>query len=303
MSRAGLLVVLVLMGAGWGITQPLAKIAVSQGYRQFGLVFWQLVIGVIALWPVMRLRGRRMSLAPRHLKLYALIALIGTVLPNAASYQAAVHLPSGILSILISMVVMFAFPMALLLGIDRFSWLRLAGVLFGLGGVLLLVAPEASLPDPAMLVYLPLGLIAPLFYAFEGNYVARWGTEGLGPIEVLFGASVLGCVIALPLALIFGQFIDPRPPWGAPDLALVASSLVHVVAYTGYVWLVGLAGAVFTAQVSYLVTGFGVMWAMLILNESYSPWFWAAMAMIFLGMFLVQPRRGRGDSNRPLGAA
>lgn len=30
---------LLLAGAGWGLTQPLAKIAVSEGYRQFGSRF------------------------------------------------------------------------------------------------------------------------------------------------------------------------------------------------------------------------------------------------------------------------
>ena len=87
-----------------------------------------------------------------------------------------------------------------------------------------------------------------------------------------------------------GQFIDPRPPWGAPDHALIASSLIHVAVYTTYVWLVGRAGPVFAVQVSYLVTGFGVLWAILILNESYSGWVWGAMGVMMLGMFLVQPR-------------
>ena len=41
---ATLVALLVLLGIGWGVTQPLAKIAVSDGYRHFGLVFWQLAI-------------------------------------------------------------------------------------------------------------------------------------------------------------------------------------------------------------------------------------------------------------------
>ena len=96
--------------------------------------------------------------------------------------------------------------------------------------------------------------------------------------------------MALPLALTSGQFIDPRPPWGVPDLAVAASGLIHAVVYSGYVWIVGRAGAVFAAQVSYLVTGFGVVWAMALLGESYSGWVWLAMAMMFAGLFLVQPR-------------
>ena len=38
------------------------------------------------------------------------------------------------------------------------------------------------------------------------------------------------------------------------------------------------------------VTAFGVLWAMLILSETYSAWIWAAMILILSGVFLVQPR-------------
>ena len=34
-----------------------------------------------------------------------------------------------------------------------------------------------------------------------------------------------------------------------------------------------------------------VIWAMLLLGESYSGSFWAAVALMMAGMFLVQPRR------------
>ncbi|MCW8844003.1 MAG: EamA/RhaT family transporter, partial [Rhodobacteraceae bacterium] len=74
-------------------------------------------------------------------------------------------------------------------------------------------------------------------------------------------------------------------------IALVLSSLVHVIVYTSYVWLVGRAGSVFAAQVAYIVTGSGVLWSMLILSERYSGWVWAAMGLVLAGMALVQPRR------------
>ena len=54
--------------------------------------------------------------------------------------------------------------------------------------------------------------------------------------------------------------------------------------------MVGRAGAVFSSQVSYLVTGFGVFWAMLLLGEGYLPYIWAALGMILFGLFLVQPK-------------
>ena len=142
-----------------------------------------------------------------------------------------------------------------------------------------------------MLPWVAVTMIAVLCYAFEGNYVVKWGLGGLDPVQVLWGASIVGAVVALPLAVGSGQFIDPRMPFGAPEWAFISSALIHTLVYVGYVWLVRQAGVVFAAQVGYPVTAFGVIWAMIILSESYSPYFWAAAALILLGVFLVQPRR------------
>ncbi|MFP4570055.1 DMT family transporter [Rhodosalinus sp.] len=289
-ERWGLVAVLVLLGAGWGITQPLAKIAVTSGYSHFGLVFWQLALGAVLLGALNLARGKGLPFAPRHQRLYVIIALIGTILPNSASYQAVGHLPAGVLSILVSLVPMFAFPIALAIGIDRFSPLRFAGLVAGLAGVVLIVAPESSLPDPAMILWVPVALIAPFFYAIEGNYVARKGTEGLDAIQTLLGASVVGTVLALPLAVGTGQWIDPRPPWGLRDLAVLGIGAIHAAVYATYVWLVGRAGSVFAAQTAYLVTLWGILWAKLLLGEAYSGWVWAALALMLTGLFLVQPR-------------
>jgi len=289
-DRGRLILLLVVIGAAWGATQPLAKIAVSEGYRHFGLIFWQFVIGSFLLGVVVQVRGDGLPLGPKHLRLYTIIALIGTILPNSASYESARHLPAGVLSIILSTMPMLAFPVALAMGNDRFVWARLAGLSLGLIGVLFLVVPDASLPDPAMVRFIPLALVAPLFYALEGNVVSKWGTYDASGVQVLLGASLIGAVLTAPLALVSGQWIAPHLPLNRPDWALIGSSLLHALAYSTYVWMVGRAGSVFAAQVSYLVTGFGVFWAMLLLGEIYSHWIWLALAFILGGLFLVQPR-------------
>ncbi len=282
--------VLLVLGAGWGITQPLTKIAVSEGYKHFGLLFWQMALGFLVMSLIGALRGIALPINRSVMRVYLIIALIGSVLPNTASYQAAVHLPSGILSILLSMVPMWAFPIALALGTDRFAWRRLLGLVLGLTAILLIVLPGADTSVAIPAFWVMIGLISGLFYAFEGNYVARWGTAGLDPMQVLWGASAVGTIIALPLALGSGQWISPLPPYGAPDIAQVANSTVHVLTYAGYVWLVGRAGAVFAVQVSYLVTLFGLFWARLFFGESYPSTVWVALGLMLIGMYLVQPR-------------
>lgn len=281
---------LILMGAGWGATQPMSKIAVSTGYGHFGLIFWQVVIGVVLMGVICLLRKESLPLNLPALRLYFIIAMIGTVVPNTVSYQAAVHLPAGIMSLLLSMIPMFAFVIALALGTDSFAWRRVIGLGFGLVGVLLIVVPSVDLGQPIPVGWAAFYLITGLFYAFEGNYVAKWGTQGLTPFQVMLGASLVSVIVVTPLMIAQGHYIIPRLDLPLPQIALIGSSIIHVFVYTAYVWIVGRAGAVFAVQVSYLVTGFGLIWAWVMLGEAYAPTLWLALAAIFSGMYLVQPR-------------
>lgn len=95
--------------------------------------------------------------------------------------------------------------------------------------------PEASLPDRAAIVFVPLALIAVLCYAFEGNLLARWGTAGMDPVDILLGATRLSTAFSLTFAVATGKFIDLRKPRRAPDAALLVTSLVGIIVYTCYV--------------------------------------------------------------------
>ncbi len=284
------LAVLLACGLAWGSTQTLGKIAVSTGYQHFGLIFWQFVVGVLLLGTLLVIQGKRLIVNRQTLIFAVIIAIIGTIIPNATFYYSVAHLPAGIMSILISTVPLISFPIALALGMDRFNAARIAGLLCGLAGVALIALPEASLPSPGMVAFLPIALIGPLFYAIEGNFVARFGTAGMDAWQAMCLASLVGAVLVLPLAIGTGQWINPVMPWGRAEWALVGSACVHAVAYSSYVWLASRAGAVFASQTSYIVTGTGILWAMILLGESYSGFVWAALVLMIVGLSLVQPR-------------
>lgn len=299
-DRAGLTLALMAMGAGWGLSVALAKIAVSTGHQPFGLIFWQLVISVVVLGAITRARGKRLELGRAYWRLFVMVALFGAVLPDIFFYASAARLPGGVMAIVISTVPMFSLPIAILLGNESFAWRRMLGLSLGLAGIALLIGPEASLPDRAMAAFVPLALVAPLLYATEGNLVARWGTQGLDSVQTLLAASLIGAVLMLPLAVATGQWIDPLAGFGAPEAALVAGAIIHALVYAGYVWMVGRAGSIFAAQTSYLVTGFGVLWSIWLLQEVYSPYVWAALGLMLGGIFLVQPRARIGLAPVPV---
>ncbi len=203
-SRAGYAIILALIGIGWGSTQPLGKIAASTGHPPFGLIFWQLVVCVLVLGALTLVRGKRLPLHRKALEFYVVVAFLGTLIPNYTFYVSVARLPSGIMSIIIATIPLMAFPIAMALGLDRFSLRRMIGILLGLSGVLLIVLPQTSLPDRAMVAFLPIAMIGPFFYALENTYVAARGTQGMDAIQAIFGASIAELVFCVCVSLVMG---------------------------------------------------------------------------------------------------
>ena len=301
MNRFRMATVLVAIGIVWGSTVPLTKVAVSTGHQPLGLIFWQMFIATVVLSAITMARRITIDLNRTTLFFFLVIGLLGTIIPNSFSYLAASHLPAGVMGIVIAAVPMFALVIALGLRIERPSFRRSIGVLLGAAAVVLLVAPDTSLPDPGKAVFVLVALVAPFCYGAEGNYIAVRAPVGVDPIVTLLGASALGCLISWPLAVGTGGWVNLFAPWSAPEWALLLSSGCHVVAYTSYIWLVGKAGPVFASQVAYVVTVSAVFLSSLVLNETYSGWVWSAMALMLAGLALVQPRKPKNPGLRGLG--
>lgn len=282
--------VLIVLGVSWGSTQSLGKIAVSTGHQPFGLIVWQSLIAVLVLSGLCLVRGKPLVIDRRTLPFYAVVALIGTVIPNVTFYTAVRELPAGIMSILISAVPLLAFPMALALRQDHFSLVRVGGLLLGLAGVVLILGPETG--GGIAPIWVLVALVGPLCYALEANYVAWVGTPGIDPVQAILGASVASLTMAVPLALATGQWVDPVP-LGRAEAALVVLAALSAVVYAAYIWLAMAAGSVFASQVSYIVTGSGVVWAMVLLRERFEPAVWLALLLMLAGVALVQPRVAR----------
>lgn len=287
------------MGAAWGLVFSITKVAVSTGHQPFGILVWQNLVGAMLSTGILLVRGKSLLLERKLFWLYFGVAVLGTVFPNYFSTLAAAQLPAGIMVIIVALVPLFAMPIALLLGFEKLSYLRLSGIVFGALAVGLLVGPSASLPDPDKVFYVILAIFMPLAYGAEGNFLTWFANRDSivlpDPVKILFGASVFGLLMSLPLALFSGQFINPIRVWALPEYAIIAAAAINWVAYVGYVWLIGQAGPVFAVQVAYLVTGFGVVWAMILLGESYSIYIWAALGLMIVGLVLVQPRDNADD--------
>jgi len=298
---------LVLIGATWGLTFPITKVVVSTGYQPYGILVWQLVSAIILTGAFTLWRRKTLRFSRRHFPLYFGVAMLGSVVSGYFSYTAAPHLPGGVLAIIIALVPLFSMPVALLMGFEKPSLYRLSGLFFGAGAVVLLVGPETSLPTPGTEIFVIVAMLSTLAYGIEGNFLEWFNARATDPVpdpfQVLFGASIFGLCVALPLALVSGQYIDPFIEWSAPEWGILLISVLSTFAYSGYIWLIGRTGPVFAAQVSYLVTSFGVGWSMMLLGESYSSWVWLALILILAGLFLVQPRQRESSLDEKAGVS
>ena len=294
-KRRILIVVLLVIGISWGATIPLAKIAVSSGHAPLGITFWEQVIVTVVLGLLLIARSLifrcrlRIPLDRASIIYYTTIAAIGAVFPNLFSYWAMSQLPAGIMAIIVASVPMFALAIAIAASIEAFVPYRILGVCLGCAAVILLVAPDTSLPDPEKAIFVLVGLVAPFCYGLEGNYIARFTPPAVDPIVTLFCAAIIGALVTAPLSLITGVWIDMPGAFTSPEQAIVALSVIHAAAYTGYIWLVGKAGPVFSSQVAYIVTVSAMFLSAIFLGEAYSPYTFASLTLMLVGMMLVQP--------------
>ncbi|WP_137700784.1 DMT family transporter [Marimonas lutisalis] len=292
-ERALQFVLLIIVGATWGMTNPLAKISVSTGYSPLGIMFWQLVIVISFAGFVLVMRGHRLPLHRKALVLYAVIALTGTLIPDFLLYTSAAHIPAGILSIIMAVSPMIALPMALLIGIERFDMRRTIGTVLGLGAVVLMVGPKDGLAGPTETVFALVALCSAAFYAVQGNFIIWYSQTDIGPMRMLVGSSALGLLVITPFVVATDQFIDPRGIWTSVEWAIVGTGGLHALAYAGYLALIAQSGPVFASQVAYVVTATGMLWSILLLSEGYSNWVWLSFVLVMIAIRLVQPRRTR----------
>ena len=282
---------LLLLGSVWGSTIIITKHIVSSDYQPLGLIFWQLAFGALLLSIIARFRSTSLPMSWAHVRFYSVVALVGTVIPNTFTYMVAAYIPAGLLAIGIATVPMFSLLIALAIKSERFNSVRMLGILLGALAIALVLGPDADFSSQGLGLYMLVALIAPFFYAIEGNYLALKTPPNMHPLNILYGASVVGLVICTPLTFLTGSWVDLSQAWTSVEWGILANSVLHVIAYAGYIWIVGLSGAVFASQVAYIVTLSGVLLGILILGESHSSLIWIALGCMILGLILVQPRK------------
>ena len=290
---------LVMLGVLWGLSFSLAKISTTAGVHPFGLTAWQCTGGALIVLAFGLGRRELPPVTRRHLGYYLGCAVLGIAVPSPVWFFAAPHLPAGIMSLLVATVPLMTYGFALCLAMERLRWYRVLGIALGFCAMLLILAPRASLPAPGMAGWVLFCMVAPLCYALSNIFMGRFRPDGASSLALAAGMLIAGIAMIVPLAWFTGTMHSLMPPWDAVDFAVAGQPAITGIAYILMFEVIRTSGPVFFSQVGYLVTAGGVLWGIALFGETHSPWIWAALALMFVGLGLLNLRQ-RAPS-RPLG--
>jgi drug/metabolite transporter (DMT)-like permease len=190
----GLALALAVIGLGWGLGAPLGKIMVGGDHAHLTLVVWDQCLTLLLLAPVAALRRGRLPWHPVALRLYALVAVFGLLLPFFVVLAAAERVPAGVLALAIGLIPLASLGFATALGRERADLRRGLGLILGLAAVAVLTLPGIGLAGRVGLAGLLLALIAPISYGLEGVLVDLHEAAAISPFDITLGASL----VALP---------------------------------------------------------------------------------------------------------
>lgn len=284
---------LFLIGAMWGGFFALIKIAVIGGVEPVSYLFWFTLLSGSWLFLAGIARGKRPRFARADVPYYLKLGLVRFTLANMILYTAQGKLPVGLMAVIMTFVPILTYCISVVVRIEKFLWRRAAGILLGFGGVLLIVLPKSSLPDPDLAIWVLIGFGAPLLHAVA--YVAlseKSRPKGVDSITLSSGTLLAAAFFALPLALALGKFQLPGWPPTAGEQALLAHSVLAAVNFYAIFELIRIAGPTYMTQANFLSVGFGVVFGLVLFGESHSLFVWAAIALILGGVALVNLRRG-----------
>jgi drug/metabolite transporter (DMT)-like permease len=284
---------LVAAAAIYGAVFTVNKLAATAGVPALAYSFWQSFGAGLVLWVAITLRGERLGVTRRHLIGYAVIGALVIGIPISLLTYISPKLPAGVMTLVLALSPPLTLMISVILRLERFRVLGLIGLLSGFAGVVVVIAPSATLGTPGAWKWFVLALVAPVLFASSNVAAAVLRPPAASSTAmsagVLFGSSA----VLLPVMLIAGQaWVPERLDTGA--IASLLAMGINAIFLVLFFEIIRRAGPTFFAQFNYLAVLAGVAWGAAVFGERLTLFFFLAVALMFLGVFLSGYRPGRG---------
>lgn len=276
---------LLLLAAIWGASFLFMRIAAPE-FGPLALIALRVAIATVFLLAVLRLRGGLAGLAALRSRLAPLfvVGAFNSALPFTLFAYATLFLSAGFAAVLNASVPLFAAVLAFALWRESLSPARVAGLILGFAGVLLLVWERIGFTGEGGGLAVAAALLASLSYGFGANYSKRHLGD-VSPAVLAAGSQAVATVLLAPLALLaWPEAMPSARSW----IALLALGIACTgIAYVLFFRLIAEAGPTRAVAVTYLLPLFGMLWGGLVLGEAVSADMLWACAVILFGTALA----------------
>lgn len=289
---------LIALALVWGATFPFGKIALME-IPPFVLAFLRVLLAALVLHALLAMRGLVFPRDLSTLGAFLVMWLLNNAIPFLLILWGQTGISASLASILNATTPIFTVLVAsVLFRQEILRAHRIAGIAVGFAGVALLLLPGLEAGALASLSGEPvwgqvLCLGAALSYAFAAAFARRFRRI---PIMVAATGQLTGSsLLLLPLAL--WQAISVPGGW-TPGMAgpatwasvVALGTACTALAYLIYFRLLGEAGATNASLVTLLIPVSAVLISASLLGEALSVLQMAGMAVLFLGLLLLDGR-------------
>jgi len=255
------------------------------------IVFSRVALAAATLHLVMAATGRRLPGSREIWLAFAGMGVLNNVIPFTLIVWGQSQIASGVASILNATTPLFTVLVAHGFTADeRLTPLRIAGVIAGFSGVAVMIGGGTILDDVPVAAYAAC-LGAALSYGFSSVYGRRFRALGVAPLSVATGQLTMSSLMLLPLMLATDRPWTLALPGLDTTLALVGLATVSTaLAYILFFRILAGAGATNISLVTFLIPPSAILLGIAFLGEVLLPRHVAGMALIGLGLALVDGR-------------
>ena len=282
---------LVLLSVVWGGSFFFNGIALRE-FPTLTIVTARVGLAALALLLLMRMLGQGIQLNRQILKAFFGMSFLNNVVPFSLIVWGQQHIASGVASILNATTPLFTMLVAHWFTTDeKINPRRLLGVLTGMGGVGLMMGLDSMESSGFHLLGQSAILLAAFSYGLAGVYGKRFAQLEIPPLATATGQLCASSMILIPLTLWIDQ------PWTMTipsiegmgsllGIALLSTALAYVI----YFRLLKTAGATNLLLVTLLIPVSAIILGVFLLDESLEPQHLSGMAVISLGLLILDGR-------------
>jgi drug/metabolite transporter (DMT)-like permease len=249
-------------------------------------VFWAAVI----LWAFVLVRGLPIPRDPKIWRALIVMGVLNNAIPFSLMAWGQLHIQTGLTSVFNAGTAIFGVVIAaLILADERLTTRKIIGSAIGFFGVATAIGLQ-SVRNFDITSLAQLAVIAgTISYAFAGVW-ARINLTGLPPQVAAAGMLTGSSLVMVPAALL----MDGAPSFDLSVTALGAIGYYVVFATAGayllYYRILAAAGSANTMIVTLLIPPVSIILGALVLDESLSPNVYIGLALLALGLAVLDGR-------------